>query len=80
MTPPELQTGTDFCGGAAAAGRPGAAGAVLAAKPLIYDPAADSLAVVDVDLGGSNCGGAVLLADGRVLLTISYGSGDDGDL
>ena len=69
VTPAELQTGSDYAGGVAAARRAGAAGAVRGdGKPLVYDPAADSLAVVDVDLGGGNCGGGVLLGDGRVLL------------
>ena len=51
-----------------------------ASKPLVYDPAADSLAVVDVDLGGGNCGGAVLLADGRVLVHAQLWQRHDGDL
>ncbi len=52
----------------------------LAPGALVYDPAADSLAAVAVELGGQSCGSGVLLADGRVLLPINYGDGDDGDL
>ncbi len=78
--PPELQQGMDYVAGQLLPDGRVLLVPYLAPQPLLYDPAADSLAVVDVDLGGNNCGGAVLLADGRVLVTISYGSGHDGDL
>ncbi len=50
----------------------------LATKPLIYDPAADSLAVVELPSLGEGdhaFGGACLLADGRVLMSLNYGLG-----
>ena len=74
-TPAELQTGSDFAAGVLLPD-----GRVLfvpnsAPIAMVYDPGADSLAVVSGDLRGANCGGSVLLADGRVLLPINFGLG-----
>ena len=74
-TPAELQMGADFTSGQLLGD-----GRVLlvpnqAPGALVYDPVADSLAVVAVDLGGASCGSGMLLADGRVLLPINYGEG-----
>ena len=75
VTPPELQTGMDFAGGQLLPD-----GRVLllpcqSPKPLVYDPAADTLTPVELDLGGATIAGAVLLPDGRVLLPLGYGDG-----
>ena len=76
VTPAELQTGTDFPGGVAAAGRAGAAGADAGAERADLRPGGGQPGGRRRwTWAGSSCGGGVLLADGRVLLAISYGAG-----
>ena len=57
VTPAELQTGMDFAAGQLLPDGRVLLVPILAAEPLVYDPAADSVAVVEVDLGGQQLRG-----------------------